>query len=196
MKRIDVKNVIPLLRSSNTSSRLLRSMLLTSLACGWILFVCLAQANPIQDENLRPGTTAWQLSNPADDRQIEGYASLTSVPVGGDIDLLVNTQDTTYSLTVYRTGWYGGKGGRQMFGPQTLTGVQQLMPSGDPTTELIECHWTNPFTLHVPASWVSGIYLVKLHGNNSGKESYIIFTVRDGRNADIVFQQSVTTYQA
>ena len=61
---------------------------------------------------------------------------------------------------------------------------------------MLECHWTNPFTIHVPASWLSGIYLVKLHGNTSGKESYIIFTVRDSRRADLVFQQSVITYQA
>src|SRR5262245_28394591 len=74
--------------------------------------------NPIQRENRQPGTTAWQLTNPADARQIEGYASLTSVPVGGDISLFVNTQDRTYSLTVFRTGWYGGTGGRKVLGPQ------------------------------------------------------------------------------
>src|SRR5260370_33469676 len=50
--------------------------------------------------------------------------------------------------------------------------------------------------MHVPTSWLSGIYLVKLHGNTSGKESYIIFTVRDSRTADLVFQQSVITYHA
>src|SRR5712691_1851276 len=66
--------------------------------------------NRIQQENRQPGTTAWQLTSPADNRQIEGYASLTSVPVGGNISLFVNTQDKTYSLTVYRMGWYGGKG--------------------------------------------------------------------------------------
>jgi hypothetical protein len=147
----------------------------------------------IQQENRRKGTTAWQLTNPADNRQIEGYASLTSVPVGGDIDLFVNTRDKTYSLTAYRMGWYGGTGGRQVLGSQRLPGVQQVTPAPPGP---IECHWTNPFHLHVPTSWLSGIYLVKLHGNTSGKESYIIFTVRDSRHADLVFQQSVITYQA
>jgi len=154
------------------------------------------QANVIEDENLQAGTTAWELTKPADNRQIEGYASLTSVLAGSDIDLFVNTQDANYSLRVYRMGWYGGKGGRQILGPVTLNGVRQVTPSADPTTLLIECHWTNPYAIHVPTSWVSGIYLVKLHGNTSGYESYITFTVRDTRNADIVFQQSVTTYQA
>ena len=35
-------------------------------------------ANPIQIENANPGTSGWQLSNPAVNREIEGYASLTS----------------------------------------------------------------------------------------------------------------------
>src|SRR5438105_8317352 len=159
-------------------------------------FLDAAQANPIEQENLQAGTTAWQLTKPAGNREIEGYASLTSVPVGGDIDLFVNTQATSSSLTVYRMGWYGGKGGRQVLGPQTRPGVHQVTPTADSVTGLIECNWTDPFRINVPSSWVSGIYLVKLHGNTSGKESYIIFTVRDTRNAGIVFQQSVTTYQA
>ncbi|HEU5181144.1 MAG TPA: N,N-dimethylformamidase beta subunit family domain-containing protein [Candidatus Polarisedimenticolia bacterium] len=152
--------------------------------------------NLIQLENRQPGTTAWQLTNPADNRQIEGYASLTSVPVGGDIRLFVSTADKTYSLTVFRMGWYGGTGGRKVLGPQMLPGVKQVTPDVDPTTEVVECQWTKPFVIHVPSSWLSGIYLVKLHANTSGKESYIIFTVRDARRADLVFQQSVLTYHA
>ena len=163
---------------------------------GCFAFICGARANVIEDENLQAGTTAWQLTSPADNRQIEGYASLTSVPVGRDIDLFVNTQDSSYSLTVYRMGWYGGKGGRQVLGPQTRPGVHQVTPTADSVTGLIECNWTDPFRINVPSSWVSGIYLVKLHGNTSGYESYITFTVRDTRSAAIVFQQSVATYQA
>jgi len=156
------------------------------------------QLNLIQKENRQMGTTSWQLTNPAAHREIEGYASLTSVPNGGNIELFVNTADATYTLTVYRMGWYQGKGARRMLGPQVLPGVKQETPKPDPVTGVFECHWSNPFTIHVPASpaWLSGIYLVKLHGNISGKESYIIFTVRDSRLAALVFQQSVLTYHA
>ena len=48
-------------------------------------------SNPIIIENANPGTSVWQLTNPADNHQIEGYASLTSVPVGGKIEFFVNT---------------------------------------------------------------------------------------------------------
>jgi N,N-dimethylformamidase beta subunit-like, C-terminal len=176
------------------ASPLWRTLTVLLLGGAYLAFSSAVQANLIENENLQPGTTEWQLTDPADNRQIEGYASLTSVPIGGDIDLFVNTKDASYTLTVFRMGWYGGKGGRKVLGPQTLAGVQQVTP--DPTAGLVECHWTNPFHIHVPTPWVSGIYLAKLHGNTSGKESYITFTVRDTRNADIVFQQSVMTYQA
>jgi N,N-dimethylformamidase beta subunit-like protein len=189
------------------------SLICTSHASGarrvWILllFCCACFAfwgavqpsslNKIQRENLQPGTTIWQLTNPADNREIEGYASLTSVRVGGDIDLFVNTKDTSYTYTIFRMGWYGGKGGRKVMGPQSRVGVQQPMPStSDPVNTLVECNWNSPIHVHIPSSWVSGIYLVKLHGKNSGKESYITFTVRDSRRADLVFKQSVITYQA
>src|SRR5437870_1002284 len=178
-------------------SRLQRVLFFVLLGFACFAFLDAASGqNPIQQENSQPGTTAWQLASPADNRQIEGYASLTSVPVGGDIDLFVNTQDSSYSLTVYRMGWYGGKGGRKVLGPQTRPGVHQVTPTADSVTGLIECNWTDPFRINVPSSWLSGIYLVKLHGNTSGNESYITFTVRDTRSAAIVFQQSVTTYQA
>lgn len=176
-----------------------RTLFLTLLGAAAIALFCAAtpnQLNAIQKENRQPGTTAWQLTNPAENRQIEGYASLTSVPAGGNIDLLVNTQDPTYTLNIYRMGWYGGKGGRKVFGPKTHHGVQQAMPTIDPAVGFVECNWTNPITIHVPSTWLSGIYLVKLHCNRSKKESYIIFTVRDSRSADLVFQQSVMTYQA
>src|SRR5205823_2852781 len=182
------------------ASQLRRVFVLLIFACACFAFwgaVQPSSLNRIQRENLQPGTTAWQLCNPADKREIEGYASLTSVAVGGNIDLFVNTEDATYRLTVFRMGWYGGKGGRKVLGPQTLAGVEQVIPTTPPNaTQVLECHWTNPFRIHVPTSWLSGIYLVKLHGNTSGKESYIIFTVRDSRRADLVFQQAVITYQA
>ena len=75
------------------------------------------ETNPIQRENARPGTTEWRLTNPARDHQIEGYASLTSVNRGQQIGLYVHTQDLSYSLAIYRMGWYGGAGARRGMAP-------------------------------------------------------------------------------
>jgi uncharacterized repeat protein (TIGR01451 family) len=155
------------------------------------------QPNETQIENQNPGTTAWQLSNPAANREIEGYASLTSVNRGGTIGLFVNTAEAQYTMEIYRTGWYGGTGGRLMVPAITLEGINQPMPTPDPATLLVECNWTNPYMLTIPNTWVSGVYLVKLTGLTSGTQSYIIFVVReDSRNSASLFQTAVTTYQA
>lgn len=159
-------------------------------------------ATVIQLENAKPGTSTWQLTNPAMNHEIEGYASSTSVDRGGQIRLFVNTSDATYTMDVFRTGWYGGAGGRQVAGPIIRSGVSQVIPAPG-AAGLIECDWLDPHVLTVPndpsdpTHWASGIYLVKLTGNQSGKQGYIIFVVRDdARPSDLLFQSSVTTFQA
>ncbi len=154
-------------------------------------------ANPIQIENQNPGTSAWLITNAANNHEIEGYANLTSVNAGNPIDFFVNTIDSQYTLTIYRLGYYGGLGGRQMTQPVTLGGIAQPIPTPDPTYGTAECDWTSPYVFTVPSNWVSGIYLVKLIGSQSGKQRYIPFVVRnDGRTSDLMFQSSASTYQA
>jgi hypothetical protein len=141
-------------------------------------------------------------ANYASQNQIEGYASATSINRGESIRLFVNTIDPTYTISIYRMGWYGGMGGRLVAGPISRTGRRQASCPLDSSVRLVECDWTDPYVLAVPdnrtdlTDWASGIYLAKLTGS-SGKQSYIIFTVRDdARNSALLFQQSVTTYAA
>src|SRR5262249_24636536 len=96
-------------------------------------------ATPVQTENANPGTRSWQLSNPAINHDIEGYASLTSVNRGGQISFFVNTTSPSYTLEIFRMGWYGGAGGRSMLGPITRTGVAQAAPVVTPDIWLVEC---------------------------------------------------------
>ena len=155
-----------------------------------------ATANETQAENTNPGTTAWQITNPALNREIEGYASLTSVNIGGSISFFVSTSDSAYSMDFFRIGWYGGAGGREVLGPISRQGGLQPTPSAD-SYGTFECSWTNPYVLTVPTNWTSGVYLVKLTGSSSGKQSYIQFVVReDSRNSVYLFQRSITTDQA
>ena len=84
-----------------------------------------SQSNPIQIENQNAGTTDWQIANPATNREIEGYASLTSVNIGGSINLFVSTADPSYTIDVFRIGWYGGLGGRRMLPTITRSGGVQ-----------------------------------------------------------------------
>jgi hypothetical protein len=100
----------------------------------------------IKDENARPGTTDWLLTNTRVDPQtkyrcpwIEGYASRTSVSAGETIELKISTDlPAKFTIDLYRLGYYGGKGGRflERFGP--LDGQPQPdPPSGE--VRLREC---------------------------------------------------------
>jgi hypothetical protein len=135
--------------------------------------------NPIQIENAKAGTSGWQLSNPATNREIEGYASLTSVNIGGNINFSVSTSNSSFNIEIFRTGWYGGIGARRLMTVSNVAGVRRSTPSPDPVTGLIDCNWPNSYTLSVPTNWVSGIYLARLTGIQNGKQSYIMFVVRD-----------------
>jgi hypothetical protein len=157
-------------------------------------------SHPIQAENDKTGTTDWQLTNPAISNEIEGYASLTSVNRGGSISFFVNTVDPTYTVEIFRLGWYGGAGGRRVADAVQHTGTKQAIPSPDPVTGLIECQWINPITQSIdstdPTQWASGFYVAKLTGS-SGKQSYIVFVVRDdARASTYLFVSAVSTYQA
>jgi len=158
--------------------------------------------SPVVLENQQPGSGNWSmfpLGQPADDvgKQIKGYASATSVNKGESITFYVTaTPAQQYTMDVYRMGWYQGLGGRLMQSIGPLQGLAQPACPVDSSTGLIECDWTASYTLSVPPTWTSGVFIVKLT-NAQGYQNYITFVVRDdARVADIMFQQAVNTYQA
>jgi hypothetical protein len=154
--------------------------------------------NAIETENALPGTTSWKLSDPATDREIEGYASLTSANKGSAIDFFVSTSSATFTYQVYRMGWYAGAGGRSVFGPASATGGVQAVPSIDPEFGTIDCNWNVSFSISsaTTGGWTTGFYLVKLTAS-SGKQSYIIFVLRDDASTSkFLFQSAVANWQA
>src|SRR3954463_14052229 len=92
--------------------------------------------NVIQLENAKPGDADWQLTALSDTPTVEGYASATSVNRGETIRFFVNSSAPTYTMTIYRVGWYGGRGARKMMSV-TLPGRQQPVPAPDPVTGMI-----------------------------------------------------------
>src|SRR5262245_22867112 len=180
-----------------------------ALASGLGLLACVIMAratpapaddNPIVTENQQPGSAAWRLVPGliADDAngQIKGYASATSVSQNESIHLFVTVNPAqTYTIDIFRMGWYAGLGGRFRFHAGPLDGVPQPACVPDPTTGLIACNWSASYTLTIPSDWLSGIY-VALLTNADGYQNYVTFVVRDGRPAPFLYQQGVMTDQA
>ena len=168
-----------------------------------------AAPNPIVAENQMAGTPDWGLTQLYYD--IEGYASESSVAPGDTITFFVNTPGPSFDMLIYRAGYYGGVGARLVAEVRGLLSVVQPPPTRDDMTGFASClRWSPAHQLTVPDTWVSGIYFVKLVRPDTGGEACIYFTVREneaarqrrgsasgrGRGSDLLFQQSVSTYQA
>jgi hypothetical protein len=162
-----------------------------------------AQRNGVVIENERPGSRDWMLTktriDPATKYRcpwIEGYCSKCSVRAGESISFHVSTNPPSpFTLEIYRSGFYGGAGGRLMtkFGP--FDGRIQPDPETGPK-RVRDCAWEPCAELRIPDDWVSGVYLGKLTAQIDGTQSYVIFIICDDRKADFVFQCSDTTWQA
>lgn len=162
-----------------------------------------ATPNLIRDENLKPGTTDWQLTYTRVDPDtryrcpwIEGYVSRASLRPGESLDLMVSTNPSSpFKVDIYRMGYYGGTGGRHLASLGPFEGkVQPDPPIGEERVR--ECQWEPCATIKIPADWPSGVYLGKLSLLRDRYQSYVIFIVRDDRPAGLLFQCSDNTWQA
>ncbi|MCP4313622.1 MAG: hypothetical protein GY790_20405 [Bacteroidetes bacterium] len=172
--------------------------------------------NLIQIENARPGTRDWMLTNTYIDPdtwwrspRIEGYCSEMSVRAGDTLKIMVSTNPVTeFSLEIFRTGYYGGDGGRSMKRFDSLQGTTQPDPPVG-NNLLRECQWEPSVEFVIPDDWVSGVYLGKLStktlrdvyqsrltANKDGLQSYVIFIVRDDRPCELLFQCSDLSWAA
>lgn len=159
--------------------------------------------NPTRAENRLPGSEDWKIGAGdtvgADDltRQIAGFASATSVNRGQSIDFHVSTDPArSYTVEIYRLGYYGGLGARQMAMSPKLQGTRQPEPLTDHPAGLISCPWAPSWTLDVPKNWTSGAYLAAFT-TSDGHRSLAPFVVRDdARRSDFLVVLPFTTYQA
>jgi len=161
-----------------------------------------SQINAVVAENILQGSPAWRRkrgvrsANDAD-MQINAYASATSVNLGETITFHVTVGDNqTYTIAIYRLGYYDGSGARLLRLSPVLAGVMQPDPDIDPATGLITCNWSPGWTLDVPSNWTSGTYMA-VFTSASAWRCFAPFVVRDDkRRARLCVVMSFTTYQA
>lgn len=162
-----------------------------------------AEPERIRAENERPGTRDWMATNVRVDPDtkyrspaIEGYSSRTSVRPGESLTIHVSTNPASpFVIDIYRLGYYQGHGGRHLARLGPFRGaVQPDPPVGD--KRLRACQWEPCTELTIPPDWTSGVYLGKLTAEREGLQSYVVFIVRDDRQADFLFQCSDNTWNA
>jgi hypothetical protein len=153
--------------------------------------------NEIVEENCKPGSPAseWQVSG-AGDTDIQGFATDISVAQGGTVQFKVKS-NASYTLDIYRLGYYAGAGARNVatVGPVAAQGQPSCNEAA--STGLVDCgNWAVSTSWSVPSNAVSGIYIA-VPKQGGAPASHIVFVVRDDDGgSDLLFQTSDTTWQA
>jgi hypothetical protein len=149
----------------------------------------------VRRENMRNGTDVWEL--PVHGKgEAEAYASDTSVAPGERIAFAVASSAATAAITLYRLGWYGGRGARPVARWPRVSIPAQPQATTDPVTGLIRAPWTPAVEERVSEGWVSGLYLGVVTPAR-GAPQYFTFVVRETRpSTPILFISSTTTHQA
>jgi hypothetical protein len=150
--------------------------------------------SPIYDENQLQGSSGWQLT--AYSPQLGAYCDQTSYLPGQQATLYVGAPSAaTANWQLWRVGYYGGAGGRLYASGGPFPVQVASAPVLDANTGAVHAAWLPSFKLPIPATAVTGVYLVKISA--PGAETYATFVVRDPqRTATILYTVSTNTYQA
>jgi hypothetical protein len=157
-----------------------------------------AAALSVAAENRRPGTLAWRL--PTSPRAglglVEGYVSDQEIAPGQVERFYVNAPGARWvRVELFRMGWYGGLGGRLVMRSGELSAVRQPPCHHDAHTGLTECRWQPTWSLRLPRSLVSGVYVGKLV-TSAGAQKDTLLIVRAPQPGPMVAQISTATYEA
>ena len=121
--------------------------------------------NPIVTENALPGNpiSEWGVPNFRDNR-IAGFSTKMSLNSGETVRFKINVQrGATYTLRIYRIGYYGGNGARLIQNVGGLRGTAQPACITDPVTGMTDCsNWSESASWNIPSTAVSGFYIAKL----------------------------------
>ncbi len=163
-------------------------------------------ANPVVNENncMGEGTEANRQGNYSE--SIGGFTTQTSYNRGENVQLKIGTSAasfpaTSVNVSVYRIGWYGGKGARLIpAAGATKVKVNNSLtcnPMNKETGELSCSNWNATYTIPGSSLPVSGIYeAVFTDLADGGIQNDAIFTVREERASEVLFVLPISTYEA
>ena len=187
-------------------------------------------SNPIIAENARTDGVVprarWDRAGFAGEPSIgsvEGFSTQFSVAPGDTVQFKVKTPagSSSYCYEIYRLGWYGGQGARQVWPACEVAPpgeCPRITVSNNPPQPSCHRYRSDDVGLDVPdgtnwlvasdpaASWqvdaaaVSGVYIARLSSVDDPEDvSHVPFVVRegaDGPRADLLYQLADSTWQA
>ena len=157
--------------------------------------VTIPVADWVVQENKRPGTLNWVVGATT---MMYAYSDRVSATRGQKVTLFVDAPQPTFRVELYRTGYYGGLGGRLVWKSGELAGQTQPASTLTPGTNMVECDWKPSLRVTIKPDWPPGYYLFKLYGDATGSISgWVPLIVRDDTStAAVAIMSAVTTAQA
>jgi hypothetical protein len=156
----------------------------------------------VAQENRNHGTRAWRLPGPAADvgglafGPISAYVAEQAIAAGGLERIYVrDPQARAVRIRIFRIGWYGGLGGREVLRSSKLPLRRQPRCAHDMRTGLTQCRWHPALSFRVPGALPSGVYIVQARAD-SGDRTDCLFVVTSGRRAPLLAQLPTSTYEA
>lgn len=141
-----------------------------------------ADAGFIAEENAKTGVAAdWVPRHDGTafaDGVADVYPASWSIRRGESLRLKVRST-TDYALHVYRLGWYGGAGAREVATRVGVPADPQPYPVAEPEFGLTRANWHDSLTIATDASWTPGAYVARLD-QPGGRQAATFFVVRDG----------------
>ncbi len=166
----------------------------------WLIATAGAQPT-VAVENRQPGTTAWRLPGPAADvggladGDVSGYVARQAIGVGETERIYVSAPGSrTVRIRIFRMGWYGGRGGREVLESWPLRVRAQPPCTHRFDTGLTECAWHPNLTFVIPSALPSGVYIAKLSARTG--QSDCLFVVLAARLDPLLAQLPTSTYEA
>ncbi|WP_328911703.1 MULTISPECIES: DUF4082 domain-containing protein [unclassified Streptomyces] len=183
---------------------------------------CGSGMNKIVCENSKPGTPMSDWFSPNSYGNVQGFSTQVSVQAGDTVQFKVQSP-IPYHVEVYRLGYYGGDGAREIStaAQASATYPANFTKDGTPgsppdntvvdgdadgkplkcstnDTGLVDCgNWPVTASWTVPADAVSGLYIANFDQTDGNGVMPYPFVVReDSSHSDIVVQTSDETWQA
>jgi len=152
-------------------------------------------------ENSERGTTAWRLPGPPQD--IGGLAHGSVVGYVAEQAVLPGQLERIYAsapgarrvrIDIFRMGWYGGSGGREVLRSRALRTTSQPPCTHRSATGLTACDWHPTLSFRVPRAMPTGVYIIRLSASTGGSDC--LFVVRASQPRPLLAQLPTSTYEA
>jgi hypothetical protein len=163
--------------------------------------------NPIQVENALAGDSTWNNITGANQAHLAAFADAMSVALGGTINFYVASDSAACTADIYRLGWYNGAGGRKIqtisfnatnkLSSTTVNTTYSLGGSVGVLYNYYTAQYQHGFSLAIPNSWVSGLYLARIYQGSGSFPTWVPFIVTNPfSQSTFVNMFNDTTWQA